>query len=136
MSSVKREYALPAPAITEVLVTSGTGSTSSPAQVYIDPRKSSVFRVDISDMVGESTDVFVTLDTFAGAPGALAGKEITVLFSGNPNNNDIYVACTDKFGPNVSDVYMNGTENGVPTAMKLMSNGTDFVLLTSTYNDN
>ena len=141
MSSIKREYALPVSAILDVPVTSGDGSNneSEAAKVYIDPRKSSVFRVDISNLDGngEQSRIYVKLNTFDGAPGAVPGKEITVLFSGNPNYNNVYVYFTDKFGENATNmsVYLDGNTDGVPTAVKLMSNGTDFVVLTRTRND-
>ena len=139
MSSVKREYSLPAAGITHVEVTSGTGTSLDYAQVYIDPRKSSVFRVDISNLAGDNNGISITLDTFPGAPGAVPGKEITILFSGNPNRNEIRLHdFTDNFGPNAYNNYVNlyGNDNGVPTAIKLMSDGTDFVMLSTTYNNN
>ena len=135
MSSVKREYSLPAPSITHVEVTSGTGTDANKAEVYIDPRVSSVFRVDISDMTGEGNVIYVELDTFEKAPGVVTGKEITILFSGNPNRNTVNVFFSSNISPNLitSDnrpyVFLNGNVNGAPTAIKLMSDGTDFVVL-------
>lgn len=135
MSSVKREYSLPAPSITHVEVTSGTGTDANKAEVYIDPRVSSVFRVDISDMTGQDTLVIVELDTFEKAPGVVPGKEITILFSGNPNSNSVRVYFSSNISPNLitsdtrSFVLLEGNLNGAPTAIKLMSDGTDFVVL-------
>ena len=140
MSSVKREYSLPAPGITHVKVTSGNGTNNTLADyahVYIDPRLSSVFRVDISDMSGtHSMFVCILLDTFTGAPGVVAGKEITILFSGNPAYYKLFIRFSPNMGPNIGSdnenaVYTYGDANGVPTAIKLMSDGTDFVVLSA-----
>ena len=139
MSSVKREYALPPHAIVEVPVTSGTSSGDSEnnaAKVYIDPRKSSVFRVNISNLTYNGSDLYIELDTFLGAPGAVPGKEITVLFSKDDDVTDLEIRFTSKFGPNASSLYPSlHIHTHVPSAIKLMSNGTDFVLLTCTHND-
>ena len=139
MSSIKREYSQGASTPTAVTVTGGNGSSGNRAQVFIDPHVNSVFTVDISTMLGDASGhVNVNLDTVAGAPGALAGKEVTVIFSANSTNNTVYATFTDKFGPHASDLYVNmytGT-NSMPMAMKLMSDGTDFVLIDKIHNIN
>ena len=141
MSSIKREYSQGASTPTAVTVTGGNGSNSgnNVARVFIDTHVNSVFTVDISTMLGDASGhVNVNLDTVAGAPGALAGKEVTVIFSANSTNNTVYATFTDKFGPHASDLYINmraGTDS-MPMAMKLMSDGTDFVLIDKIHNIN
>ena len=131
MSSVKREYSQGASSLSVATVSSGNGTTGSKALVFIDPRISSVFTVDLSGVF--LNNVNVRLNTFLGAPGAVAGKEITVLFSVNPDYNGVHVFCTDNFGPHANkiDTYLYG-DDGVPLAVKFVSDGTDFVLLSST----
>ena len=131
MSSVKREYSQGASSLSVATVSSGDGTTGNKALVFIDPRISSVFMVDLSSL--DRDDVNVRLNTFLGAPGAVAGKEITVLFSVNPEYSDVRVFCTDNFGPHANKIntYLNG-DNGEPVAVKFVSDGTDFVLLSST----
>lgn len=138
MSSIKREYSQGASPPTAVTVTGGNGTFGNKAQVFIDPRVNSVFTVDISQLAGFASDMYVVLDTVAGAPGALAGKEVTVIFSANSSIEYVYATFTDNFGPHASDLYVNmyASRLSMPVAMKLMSNGTDFVLIDRTYNAN
>ena len=130
MSSVKREYSQGASSLSVATVSSGVGTSVDKAKVYIDPRISSVFMVDLSSL--DRSEVNVELNTFLGAPGAVAGKEITVLFSVNSNYSDVRVFCGGNFGlhANKIDTYLYG-DNGVPLAVKFVSDGTDFVLLSS-----
>lgn len=131
MPSIKREYSQGASSLSVATVGEGDGTSGNKVQVFIDPRISSVFTVDLSGVVLD--DVNVRLDTYTGAPGAVAGKEITVLFSVNPEYNGIIVFCTNNFGPHASKIetYLYG-DDGVPLAVKFVSDGTDFVLLSST----
>ena len=138
MSSVKREYSQGASNPMAVTITEGTGASTNYAKVFIDTRISSVFTVDISEMTGTGSDMYVELDTIEGAPGALCGKEITVIFSANSSTDTIYTYFTDNFGPNASVLYVNmyARTLSMPMAMKLISDGTDFVLIDKTNNNN
>lgn len=138
MSSIKREYSQGASTPTAVTVTEGDGTTGNNAQVFIDPRVNSVFTLDISELTGSGTTMHVVLDTVAGAPGALAGKEVTVIFSAKSSINTVQVIFTDKFGPNAPNLtaQMSAGTLSMPVAMKLMSDGTDFVLIDRTNNIN
>ena len=138
MSSIKREYSQGASTPTAVTVTGGNGSGNNVARVFIDPRVNSVFTVDISELTGDEGSMYVKLDTVAGAPGALAGKEVTVIFSAKSGIQYVYATFTDKFGLHASDLYVNMFANTspMPMAMKLMSDGTDFVLINKTNNQN
>ena len=133
MSSVKREYSLPAPAIADAVDVSGNGPNDR-AVFYIDVRKSSVFRVDNSD---DTRDASIVFDTFPGAPGAVAGKEITLLIS-HYTSASISLYLTGNFGPrNESEFnsYIGDIEFTKPklAALKLISDGTNFYPLTSLY---
>ena len=133
MSSVKREYSLPAAAIADAEYVSGTGNNTpnfDPAIFYIDMRMSSVFRVDIKDLSGEN--IYLTFDTLPAAAGTLPGKEITLLFSQNLNIRILNLNLTENFGPSYSINQFIGyidTENHHRTSVKLMSDGTNFVPL-------
>ena len=125
MSSVKREYSLPAPGVADAVDVSGNGQ-DEPAVFYIDVRKSSVFRVDNSD---DTRDASIVFDTFPGAPGAVAGKEITLLISNYASNFDLYL--TGHFGPRYeseSPLYIGYLDltNSELGAVKLISDGTNF----------
>ena len=130
MSSVKREYSLPAPAIADAVDVSGNGPDG--AIFYIDVRKSSVFRVDNSSAGRDRAIVF---DTFPGAPGAVAGKEITLLISQRlDDNSNFNIYLTENFGPRYSgDTYAGYIDptNNCLTAVKLISDGTNFYCLTA-----
>ncbi len=129
MSSVKREYSLPAPGIADALYVSGNG-TDNDAIFYIDVRKSSVFRVDLSSFI-VNTNIDVRFDTFAGAPGAVAGKEITLLITQNSNNEIDYInlRLTENFGPyydNSSRIGYIDLDDDRLAAVKLISDGINF----------
>ena len=127
MSSVKREYSLPASAVADAVDVSGNGPNNR-AVFYIDVRKSSVFRVDNSDITRDRNIVF---DTFPGAPGAVAGKEITLLIFHYADNSSFDINLTGHFGPRYesnSNSYVgsiNNTDSKL-AAVKLISDGTNF----------
>ena len=138
MSSVKREYSLPGPSITNVPVTDGNGRDPSGniAKAFLDMTTACIFRLDLSGLTHSGGNVYLQLDTHAAAPGALAGKEITILFSGTPDSRYVYVYFTSNFGQNTTlynDGFNTYTENyNQPSAMKLISNGTDFIITEQT----
>lgn len=137
MSSVKREYSLPAAAIADAVYVSGTGTNTSgfdPAIFYIDMRTSSVFRVDIKNTITTTnTRVYLRFNTFPGAPGAVPGKEITLLFSDSNTTDGLSINLTNNFGPHYSSEsfigYLNLDTQNVLMSVKLMSDGTNFVPL-------
>ena len=107
--SVQREYSLPAPTIAEVSLTGGNGRDPSGniAKAFLDMRTSSIFSLDISGLTVASNGpvndfVYIQFDTFTGAPGALPGKEIVLLFTGTPNSYGVYASFTSNFGQNIS----------------------------------
>ena len=135
MTSIKREYSLPAASIADAVYLSGNGSTyTTPAIFYIDIRTSSVFRVDIKNTITTTTArVFVRFNTFPGAPGAVPGKEITFLFSESNTTNGLSIYLTNNFGPHYSSYSYTGDVNlsgqHVLMSAKLMSDGTNFIPL-------
>ena len=141
MSSVKREYSLPAPGVADAVDVSGNGQ-DEPAVFYIDVRKSSVFRVDLSfiNTTTENSNVDVIFDTFPGAPGAVAGKEITLLVSQNLSIgiNELNVSLTENFGPHYSNNYSYlgniDMESWNLASLKFISDGTNFYPATNFLN--
>ena len=134
MSSVKREYALPAPGIQTVVLTDGDGSnsTTNVAKAFLDMRTNSIFSIDISELTGYKSWPYIQFDTYAGSPGHLPGKVITVLFTGKSDVDGIKFYFTSNFGQNIYTVSQNDNiytygSFGQPFSMRLISDGTDFI---------
>ena len=147
--SVQTQYSLPPYDIEHVVLNGGNGSdtTTNIAKAFLDMRTRTIFSFDISELTpgpygnnNNNNYVYIKLDTLEGSPGALAGKEIVLLFTGTPNSHGVRLSFTSNFGQNISnlnddDVNTYTGNRGAPTAMKLMSNGIDFIITGATYAD-